>query len=57
MGRFNSITYDDGSGTASFGTGLIWDDVYAGLEPFGVSVVGGRVSGVRIVRCLTIVDS
>jgi len=31
--------------TADIGTGLIWDDVYAALEPFGVNVPGGRVSG------------
>jgi len=27
---------------------LIWDDVYAALEPFNVSAVGGRVTGVGV---------
>jgi FAD/FMN-containing dehydrogenase len=27
---------------------LIWDEVYAALEPHGVNVVGGRVSGVGV---------
>ncbi|KAJ2916389.1 hypothetical protein MD484_g4063, partial [Candolleomyces efflorescens] len=31
-----------------FGTGLIWDEVYAALEPYGVTVVGGRNSGVGV---------
>lgn len=29
------------------GAGLIWDQVYAALDPLGVGVVGGRVTGVR----------
>ncbi|KAG6908218.1 hypothetical protein DXG01_005690 [Tephrocybe rancida] len=30
------------------GAGLVWDDVYTALEPHGVTVVGGRVSGVGV---------
>ena len=48
MTRFNKVTYSSASSTAEIGAGLIWDDVYAQLEPFGVSVVGGRVSGVGV---------
>ncbi|KAF8188904.1 hypothetical protein K438DRAFT_1936224 [Mycena galopus ATCC 62051] len=48
MTRFSGVTYDAASGTATIGTGLIWDDVYTALEPFGVNVVGGRVSGVGV---------
>lgn len=48
MARFNSVTYDATSNTASIGPGLIWDDVYAVLEPLGVTVVGGRVTGVGV---------
>lgn len=35
------------------GAGLIWDEVYAALDPLGVGVVGGRVTGVRdyVVTC------
>ena len=28
--------------------GLVWDDVYASLEKYNVSVVGGRVSGIGV---------
>ena len=48
MTRFNEVTYDASSQTATIGTGLIWDDVYAALAPYGVNVVGGRVSGVGV---------
>ena len=48
MSRFNKITYSRASSTAEIGAGLIWDDVYAQLERFGVNVVGGRVSGVGV---------
>lgn len=30
------------------GPGLVWDDVYAALEPFGVSALGARVTGIGI---------
>ncbi|KAF7368561.1 FAD-binding PCMH-type domain-containing protein [Mycena venus] len=48
MSRFSGVTYDAASGTATIGTGLIWDDVYQALAPYGVNVVGGRVSGVGV---------
>ncbi|KAF7375798.1 FAD-binding PCMH-type domain-containing protein [Mycena sanguinolenta] len=48
MKRFSGVVYDAGSQTATIGTGLIWDDVYEALEPHGVNVVGGRVSGVGV---------
>lgn len=48
MSRFDSITYDATSQTVNIGAGLIWDDVYAALEQYNVSVVGGRVSGVGV---------
>ena len=46
MYRFSDVKYDAASQTAEIGAGLIWDDVYAALEPHGVNVVGGRVTGV-----------
>jgi hypothetical protein len=47
MARFADVEYDENSGTATIGTGLYWDDVYEALvEPHGVNVVGGRVTGV-----------
>jgi FAD/FMN-containing dehydrogenase len=40
--------YNPGSQTADIGAGLVWDDVYAALEPHGVNVVGGRTTGVGV---------
>ena len=48
MFRFSEVTYDSSSQTATIGSGLIWDDVYAALAPYGVNVVGGRVTGVGV---------
>ena len=48
MYRFSEVKYDPSFGTAVVGAGLIWDQVYEALEPHGVSVVGGRVSGVGV---------
>ena len=48
MSRFSNVDYDSNSQTVTYGTGLIWDDVYQALEPFGVNVVGGRVTGVGV---------
>ncbi|KAJ7029882.1 FAD-binding domain-containing protein [Mycena alexandri] len=46
MTRFSTVNYDKTTGTVAIGSGLIWDEVYAALEPHGVIVAGGRVSGV-----------
>ncbi|TEB19616.1 FAD-binding domain-containing protein [Coprinellus micaceus] len=48
LNNFNTVQYDATSKTAEFGAGLRWDDVYAALEPHGVSVLGGRVAGVGV---------
>lgn len=48
MTRFSEVVYDAGSQTVDVGSGLVWDDVYAQLEPHGVNVVGGRSSGVGV---------
>lgn len=48
MARFNGVTYSADAETADVGAGLIWDDVYAALEPHGVTVVGGRVTGIGV---------
>jgi len=42
------VTYDASAQPATIGAGLIWDDVYAALEPYNVNIVGGRVSGVDV---------
>ncbi|KZT04998.1 FAD-binding domain-containing protein [Laetiporus sulphureus 93-53] len=48
MSRFDGVTYNSDSQTVDIGAGLIWDDVYQALEPYGVNVVGGRVTGVGV---------
>ena len=48
MYRFNGIKYSPDNQTVDVGSGLIWDDVYAALEPYAVNVVGGRVSGIGV---------
>ncbi|KAH7920768.1 FAD-binding domain-containing protein [Leucogyrophana mollusca] len=48
MYRFSDVDYDAAAQTATIGAGLIWDDVYAALEPYDVNVVGGRVTGVGV---------
>ena len=48
MSRFSNAVYNAGSHMADIGAGLIWDDVYAALEPHGVNIVGGQVSGVGV---------
>lgn len=48
LSRFNQINYDASSQTVQLGSGLIWDDVYAALNPQGVNVIGGRVTGIGV---------
>lgn len=48
MIRFNNVTYNESEQTADIGAGMIWDEVYSGLAPHGVNVVGGRVTGVGV---------
>lgn len=48
MYRFSEVNYDATTQMVDIGAGLIWDDVYAALEPHGVNVVGGRVTGVGV---------
>jgi FAD/FMN-containing dehydrogenase len=52
MSRFSDIIYNAASQTVTIGAGLIWDDVYAALEPHGVNIVGGRVTGVGVAGCI-----
>ncbi|KAM5546063.1 hypothetical protein V8D89_000189 [Ganoderma adspersum] len=46
MYRFSEVKYNPDNQTAEVGSGLIWDEIYAALEPYAVNVVGGRVTGV-----------
>ena len=46
MARFNNVNYNAQQNTVTIGLGLTWDQVYKELEPLGVMVVGGRITGV-----------
>ena len=48
MSRFNHLSYDTEAQTADIGAGLRWDAVYELLNPQGVTVLGGRTSGVGV---------
>ncbi|EIN06906.1 FAD-binding domain-containing protein [Punctularia strigosozonata HHB-11173 SS5] len=48
LARFHHVVYNPDSQTAQIGPGQIWDDVYAALAPFNVTVVGGRTPGVGV---------
>ena len=48
LSRFNETKVNGASGTVEVGAGLIWDQVYAALEPAGLNVVGGRAPGVGV---------
>ncbi|KUI58323.1 Bifunctional solanapyrone synthase [Cytospora mali] len=44
----NQVLYDAASSSATFGPGLRWDAVYSALDPYNVSLVGGRVMDVGV---------
>ncbi|KAL5514287.1 hypothetical protein ACEPAG_2375 [Sanghuangporus baumii] len=48
MARFNNVSYNAKQGTVTIGFGLTWDQVYERLEPLGIMVVGGRITGVGV---------
>lgn len=48
MSRFQKVIYHENNQTVDLGAGLIWDDAYKGLEPYNITVVGGRISGVGV---------
>ncbi|KAH8203819.1 hypothetical protein TruAng_001996 [Truncatella angustata] len=48
FGYMNSTTYDPATNTASLQPGGRWGSVYKALEPYGVSVAGGRQNPVGV---------
>lgn len=48
MSRFKQVEYNAQRQEVVIGAGLIWDDVYAALDPLNVTVAGGRASGVGV---------
>lgn len=48
MTRFQKIVYHESNQTVDVGAGLVWNDVYERLDPYNVTVVGGRFFGVGV---------
>ena len=48
MARFKDIKVDPAAATVEVGAGLTWDQVYAALEPYNATVVGGRTPGIGV---------
>ncbi|KAJ1323168.1 prosolanapyrone-II oxidase [Microdochium nivale] len=48
LGLINRVEYSDLTKTASIGAGALWRDVYAALEPHGLTAPGGRTSTVGV---------
>ena len=48
LSRFNETNVNLECGTIDVGAGLSWDQVYAMIEPFGLNLVGGRITGVGV---------
>ncbi|KAJ7752388.1 hypothetical protein B0H16DRAFT_1546857, partial [Mycena metata] len=45
MARFSGVSYDASRATVTIGSGLVWDDVYEALEPYGVNVILTLIAG------------
>ncbi|CAF4187182.1 unnamed protein product, partial [Adineta steineri] len=48
MQCFNKVVYNSTTQTVDVGPGLVWDDVYDELQPYNISVIGGRVTSVGV---------
>ena len=48
LARFNIFNVNTDAKTLDLGPGLLWDDVYDQLAPYGVTVIGGRIPGVGV---------
>ena len=48
MSLFNGVTYDTTKNVATVGAGQRWRNVYDHLDPYNVTVVGGRVLDVGV---------
>lgn len=52
MRKFKDITLSEDRSTAEIGFGLTWMEVYRALEPYGLTVTGGRVPSVGVAGLL-----
>ncbi|CAJ2510340.1 Uu.00g050430.m01.CDS01 [Anthostomella pinea] len=48
MSNFNTVEYHANSSVAVVGSGLRWGEVYTQLDPYNVTVVGGRILDVGV---------
>ncbi|KAI9454043.1 FAD-binding domain-containing protein [Lactarius psammicola] len=48
LARFNTFNVNSEAQTVELGPSLLWDDVYQRLDPYGVTVIGGRYPGVGV---------
>ncbi|KAH8978950.1 FAD-binding domain-containing protein [Lactarius akahatsu] len=48
LARFNTFNVNTQARTVELGPSLLWDDVYERLDPYGVTVIGGRFPGVGV---------
>lgn len=48
LDNFNTVSCDVDDKLASFGLGARWDSVYTALDPYNVTVVGGRILDVGV---------
>ena len=46
LSKFTNVTFDAQQNTVTIGVALTWDQVYEKLEPYNVTVAGGRIVGV-----------
>ncbi|KAI9437956.1 FAD-binding domain-containing protein, partial [Lactarius indigo] len=48
LARFDTFKVNNQAQTVEIGPGLTWGEVYERLEPYGVTVIGGRFPGVGV---------
>ena len=48
MTRFNTVEFNNVTGTVVAGSGTTWDQVYAILNSTGFNVIGGRIPTVGV---------
>lgn len=48
LSALNEVTYEPSSRTVTVGSSNNWGDVYSALDPFNVTVAGGRVVDVGV---------
>ena len=48
LSRFNHVHYDATKSLVTVGSGSRWEDLYSAIDPYNVTVVGGRVLDVGV---------